>query len=143
MSTFASRHVSISVFLPFTRSLFAYSLTTAVASPCPRYSGRISSPSNITDSPSGSYRFSSTKNSSLNFVSLVDKPFKNPASFPLSLSTATINKSGALAILSFICFGEQASLGGKHICSISVAKFASSCLILLNSKHSTISFFIQ
>ena len=45
----------------------------------------------------------------------------NPAIFPLSLSTATRNISGAAATLSFIMVSEHASLGGKHIFSISAA----------------------
>ena len=83
--------------------------------------------------PSELLRYASLKNSSLNISSSVASPFREPAILPVSLSTATRKSSGAFLILSIIFFSLQASLGGKHTCSIRTACSASLSFIILNS----------
>jgi len=110
-----------------------YFETNSFATPIPLYSGNTSRPKSIMFFPRGLYKLELVKNSSLNSSSSVDNPFKNPASFPVFLSTATRNNSPAFSTLDFIASGEQASFGGKHICSILIACSTSSKFICLNS----------
>ena len=129
MQTLSSRQVRTSCFLPVFAAMSAYRRTISVASPLLRNSGRTSRPRSITLVPALSCREASVKNSSRNTFSSVEIPFRNPAITPSS--SAIRKSSGAAAILSRIDLGEQASFGGKQICSISIVSSVSSGLTVL------------
>ena len=86
--------------------------------------------------PFGTCNPSSVKNSSRKTCSSVAIPFKKPAIFPVFLSTATKNSSGAFAMRANMCSLEHASCGGKQIRSMSAACSASSCRIVRNKNCS-------
>ena len=126
----------MSCFLPFFCSRRLYSSISARAIPWPRYSGRTLRPSSMTFSPFGSYRLISSKKASRNFVSFVASPFSVPAIFPVFLSTAARNSSGAYCTRSRMLFSEHASFGGKHASSMATPCSISSWRMVRSSYRS-------